>query len=154
MCWDRNGVTLCGWTSSVGIICSRFSPVPVHNYITTVIPSHAAQLQSRCITTKTTSENSESLLISENKEIENENRSENLRFSPQIHRVKYSNLISPYCVDLLRIPFSAQITLIIALLFIVIAAYSLQSTTDRRKQRFENLERKLARKEIRRIVKI
>ena len=76
-------------------------------------------------------------MISENKEIENENRSENLRFSPQIYRVKYSNLISPYCVDLLQIPFSAQITLIFVFLFIAIAAYLLQSTTDRRKQRFE-----------------
>ena len=124
-------------TESTYFIIWRLSPAPVHNYIHYCIPSHAAQLQSRCITTKTTSENSESLLISENKEIENENRSENLRFSPQIYRVKYSNLISPYCVDLLQIPFSAQITLIFALLFIVIAAYLLQSTTNRQKQRFE-----------------
>ena len=69
----------------------RLSPAPVHNYITTVIPSYAAQLLLRCITTKTTSAKIRIDTDFGNKEIEKRKIDlKILRFSPQNIRVKYS----------------------------------------------------------------
>ena len=96
---------------------------------TTFIPSHAAQLLSRCITTRQQVQKSESLLISENKEIENEKSIRNFAFSPQnlsdqIFEIDFN------CIVLTHYKF--YFSTISRLFNIDIAAYLLQSIVSQK----------------------